>query len=244
MRLIIALLYAIISIVFSIPAHLYFAALFKKDKFKSWEKSRKYVGRFFKGLLFIAGTKIKVKGEENLPDSAALFVANHRSYFDIIAMQSVMKKPIGFVAKKEFLKVPLFPLYMKDIGCLFLDRKNVRAGLETINEGITNMTEGLSIGLYPEGTRNHGDKLLPFKSGGYRMAEKSQSPMVLCALTGFDKIFEANKFHMIRSREVTIEFSKPYYPAKMDANERKEFYNSIPDKIQEMLYNAKKESED
>lgn len=244
MRLIIIGLYAVIGMILSLPVHLYFAILFKKNPLKSWQKAHSYVRGYFKGIMFLAGTRVTVKGEENLPDSAALYIANHRSYFDIIIMQTLVKRPIGFVAKKEFQKAPIFPLYMKDIGCLFLDRKNVRAGLETINQGINNMKEGLSIGLYPEGTRNHKDELLPFKAGGYRIAEKSDSPMVLTALTGFDTIFEANKFHMIRSRHVTVEFSKPYYPSRMDPKERKEFYESIPDKIQAMLDNLNKESED
>jgi len=238
-RLIVALLYAVFGIIFSLPFHYRMVKLAKKDQKLAWEKSRKYVNGFFSALIFIAGTKVEVRGAENLPDSPALFVGNHRSYFDIIITQTLMKQPLGFVAKKEFETFPLLPLFMKDIGCLFLDRNNIREGLKTINEGIECMKNGLSLALYPEGTRNHTDELLPFKTGGYRIAEKSDSPIIVMAATNFGKIFEENKFHMICRRHVIIEFAKPVYPSQLSKEERAAFYNGIPGQINAMLESHK-----
>ncbi len=240
-RLILCGLWAVLSVVFMMPVHWYHKALSKKHPEKAWKKSQKLVRGFFKGLIFLAGTRIEVRGRENLPDKdqAALFIGNHRSYFDIIILQTLSKGPMGFVAKKEFLKVPLFHCYIEDMGSLFLDRENVRAGLETIKEGTDRMSKGLSLGLFPEGTRNHTDTLLPFKTGGYRMAEKSDSAMVLVAMTGFDRILETNFLHFIRSRHVIIEFAPAVYPGRMEAAERKEFYRSIPDRITAMLESHK-----
>lgn len=237
LRLIIAFLWAVIAMVFSLPAHWHWKRIAKKDPVKSWNKARPYVRGFFRKLLFIAGTKIEIRGAENLPeaDQAALFVGNHRSYFDIIILQTLTKGPIGFVAKKEFLSYPLLPLYTADIGSIFLDRDNVRESLKTINEGTERMKKGLSLGLFPEGTRNHGDELMPFKPGGYRMAEKSDSPMILVAFTNVGRVFEENKFHFLRSRHVIVEFDKPVYPSQMDKEARKAFYDNIPNRIQEML---------
>ncbi len=237
LRLIIALLWAILAMIFSLPAHWKWKRIAKTDPMKSWKKAQKYVRGFFRKLLFIAGTRIEVRGAENLPeeDQAALFVSNHRSYFDIIILQTLTKGPIGFVAKKEFLSYPLLPLYTSDIGSIFLDRENVRESLKTINEGTERMKLGLSLGLYPEGTRNHGKELLPFKPGGYRMAEKSDSPIVLIAMTNAGKIFEENRFHCLRRRHVIVEFDKPVYPSKLGKEERKAFYDHIPARIQEML---------
>ncbi len=236
LRLILALLWAFLAMVFSLPVHLHWKHIAKKDPVKAWNKSWKYVRGFFRVLIFLAGTKIEVRGAENIPaDKAALFVGNHRSYFDIIILQTLSKTPMAFVAKKEFRSYPLLPLYMDDIGCLFLDRENVRASLKTIADGTDCMTKGLSLGLFPEGTRNHGDTLLPFKAGGYRMADKAECPIVVMALTNFGRIFEENKFHFIRRRHVIIEFDKPVYPHLMEKQEQREFYENIPKRIQEML---------
>ncbi len=222
--------------IFSLPMHWHWKHIAKKDPFKAWSKSRGYVRGFFRVLIFIAGTRVEVRGAENIPeDQAVLFVGNHRSYFDIIILQTLSKTPIGFVAKKEFRSYPLLPLYMEDIGSLFLDRENVRESLKTINEGTERLKKGLSLALYPEGTRNHGDTLLPFKAGGYRMAEKSKCPMIVCAFTNVGRIFEENKFHFIRRRHVILEFDKPVYPHQLEKEEKKAFYDSIPVRIQEML---------
>ena len=112
--------------------------------------------------------------------------------------------------------------------------------LKTINDGTERMKMGLSLGLFPEGTRNHGDQLLPFKPGGYRMAEKSDSPLIVMALTNVGKIFEENKCHFLRRRHVIIEFDKPVYPSQLSKEERKAFYDGIPARIQEMLDTHKK----
>lgn len=235
MRLFIVLPWAVLGMILSLPAHLYFKSLAKRDQKKAWYKSWRYIRHYFKSLIFLAGTKVDVKGLENVPeDTAVLYVGNHRSYFDIIITHTLAKGPIGYVAKKEFLKYPFLNLYMTDMGSLFLDRENPKEGLKSITQGTQFMKQGLSLGLFPEGTRNHGDTLLPFKEGGYRMAEKSKSPIVVMALSGFDRIFEGNKFHMIWKRKVVIEFDKPVYPADLSPDERKKFYASIPGRIEEM----------
>ncbi|MBO4592300.1 MAG: 1-acyl-sn-glycerol-3-phosphate acyltransferase [Eubacterium sp.] len=242
-KLFAALIYVVIAVIFCLPYHLYLWILSKTNRYKSWQKCWKFVQSFFKGLLNMAGTEIEIKGLENLSkvpsDKGILFLGNHRSYFDIIILQAISDRPLGFIAKKEFKKVPLFSWWVADLGSLFLDRKDIREGLKTINQGTEYMKQGLSLGLFPEGTRNHGKELLPFKTGGYRMAEKSQSPMVLCALTGFDNILENNKPLGLKKCKVTVEFSEPFYPHEMDAAERKQFYSSIPDKIRTMLDSEK-----
>ncbi len=235
MRIIYVLPLAILGILLSLPFHVAFKAARKKDEYKGWFKAWRYVRKYFKFLLFLAGTKVEVRGQENIPDDGpVLFVGNHQSYFDIIITQTLSKTPMGFIAKKEFLKYPFLNLFMTDIGCVFLDRSNPKEGLKSINEGIDHMKKGLSIGLFPEGTRNHSPELLPFKEGGYRIAEKSKRPIVVMALSGVDGIFEANKHMMIKKRHVIVEYDKPVNPSELTADEKKAFYASIPERIMEL----------
>ena len=239
-RFIIALLYTILSVLFCLPAHFRLKRSIKKDHMTGWTDAYKLVRRFFKGLIFLSGTKVEVRGLENIPkDKPVLYVANHRSYFDIIILQTITPGPVAFVAKKEFKKFPLLHCYMEDIGCLFLDRDNPREGLKTISEATDQLKEGLSMSLFPEGTRNHGEELLPFKSGGYRMAEKSKNALIVTAMTGLDDIFENNKPIALRKKHVIIEFAPAVYPHELEKAERKEFYDSIPSKIVDMQKNHK-----
>ncbi len=224
-----------IALFFSLPYHLYLRLLFRKDPEKSWKKSAKFVSGFFKIELFLSGCKVKIIGEENIPkDTQVLFVGNHRSYFDILVYHEAIKQPAGFIAKTEMKKLPLLPLYMKDIGCLFIDRNDIRQGMKTINQGAEYMKLGHSMVLFPEGTRNQTNELLPFKEGGYKMAEKSKSPIVPVAISGSDLLLESAPKKKIRGHKVTIEFGKPIDVAALSPKERKEKYAELPGIIQSM----------
>lgn len=224
-----------IALFFSLPYHLYMRLLWKKDPEKSWRKGMKFVSGFFRTELKISGCKVEVRGEENIPrDTQVLFVGNHRSYFDILVYHEAIKMPAGFIAKSEMKKIPLLPLYMYDIGCLFLDRDNIRQGLKTINTGAEYMKMGHSMVLFPEGTRNQTDKLLPFKEGGYKMAEKSKSPIVPVAISGSDLLLESAPKKHIRGHKVIIEFGKPIDVMSLAPAERKAKYAELPDIIQGM----------
>lgn len=223
------------ALFFCLPYHLYLKSLAKKNPERAWKKARKFVSGFFKTELLLSGCKITVLGKENIPeDVPCLFVGNHRSYFDILITHESIGKPAGFVAKSEMKKVPLLPLYMDDIGCLFLDRNDIKQGLKTINEGAEYMKQGHSMILFPEGHRNQNEELLPFKEGGYKMAEKSKCAIVPMAISGSDLLLESAPKKHIRGHEVVIEFAPAFNPAELAPKERKEKYAQLPNLIQEM----------
>ena len=168
------------------------------------------------------------------PDEPVLFIGNHRSYFDILIYHEAIGKPLGFLAKKEMEKIPLLPLYMRDIGCLFLDREDIKQGLSVIKQGTEYMKQGHSMVVFPEGTRNQTDTLLPFREGGYKMAEKSKSPIVPVSICRSDLMLESAPKKRIHSHSVTIEFGKPIYPCELPPKERKERYAEFPQLIQDM----------
>lgn len=235
MKTIIVGLVLMLALFFCLPYHLYMKSLGKKDPQKSWEKARKFVSGFFRTELKLSGCKVTVIGKENIPqDGPVLFVGNHRSYFDILIYHEAIGKPLGFLAKKEMEKIPLLPLYMRDIGCLFLDRDDIKQGLAIIKEGTEYMKLGHSMVVFPEGTRNQTEELLPFREGGYKMAEKSKSPIVPVAISGSDLLLESAPKKRIRGHKVIIEFGTPIYPADLPPKERKEAYAKFPSIIQAM----------
>ena len=130
-----------------------------------------------KTCLFIAGTKLEVIGLENVPrDRAVLYVGNHRSIFDILINYSLLPPLMGFVSKKEMKKYPFLNHWMKLVNCLFLDRDNIKEGLKTILEGVEQMKNGISMFIYPEGTRaKSDDAMIEFKEGSFKIAEKGDT---------------------------------------------------------------------
>lgn len=215
----------ILFLILSIPVILVEYLIGKKNRHLRDTSSLAVVRGVFRFILWLAGVKITVKGKENIPtDRAVLYVGNHRSYFDILVGYVTVPDLTGFVAKKEMEKIPLLSTWMKLVNCLFLDRENLKEGLKTILAGIDQVKHGISVWIFPEGTRN-GDKdilnMLPFKEGSLKIAEKSGCPVVPVAITGTAEIFEQH-FPKIKPSHVTMEFGKPYITKEL-APEFKKF---------------------
>ena len=152
----------------------------KINKKKKDELSLRIVQWGFRTILGIAGTEITVIGKENMPKEAALYVGNHRSYFDILLLYVQCEGLTGFVAKDSIEKVPSLRVWMRYLYCLFLNRSDAREGLKTILTAIEYVKKGISICIFPEGTRNDGEELsmLPFKEGSFKIATKTGCPIV------------------------------------------------------------------
>ena len=194
------------------------------------------VQRAFKLMISMAGTEVTVIGEENIPDEPVLFIGNHRSYFDILLTYSRCKRLTGYVAKKEMLRYPLLRDWMKRLYCLFLDRDNPKEGLKTILQAIDYIKSGISICIFPEGTRNDGEELsiLPFHSGSFKIAEKSRCPIVTITMNNTASIFE-NQFPRIKKTHVIIEYGKPIYPCELDKETKKRLAPYCQNLIQETI---------
>ena len=190
----------------------------------------------FRVILAIAGVEVTVIGEENVPDEPVLFIGNHRSYFDILVTYSRCKRLTGYVAKKEMLSYPLLRDWMKRLYCLFLDRDNMKEGLKTILQAIDYVKQGISICIFPEGTRNKSEdlSLLPFHQGSFKIAEKSGCAIVPMSLNNTAEIFE-NHFPRIKKTHVILEYGKPIYPKDLDREKKKLLAQTCQDIIQETI---------
>ena len=238
MRFFIDVIFLASFLILGIPVHLVLCLLGKveKWKYKTDLIALRIVQWAFKCMLFIAGTKITVIGEENVPkDQPVLYIPNHRSYFDILLLYSRVPGLTGFVSKDSMRKFYLLRDWMKKLHCLFLNRENPREGLKTILEGIENIKNGISMCIFPEGTRNKTDgEMLPFKEGSMKMAEKTGCLVVPVALSNTAEIFE-NHMPWIRSCKVVIEYGTPIDPKTLSRQEQKHLGAMCRDRIQEML---------
>jgi len=176
----------------------------------------------FRVCLFLAGTSVTVIGEENVPkDVPVLYIGNHRSYFDILITYIRVPRPTGYIAKKEMLRYPLLSNWMKNLHCLFLDRKDIKQGLKTILTAIEKVKSGISICIFPEGTRNRvNDTFMEFHEGSFKIAEKTGCPIIPMSINNSAQIFE-DHIPKIKKAHVVLEYGKPIYPAELSKEERK-----------------------
>lgn len=190
----------------------------------------------FKLILWFTGVKVTVIGEENIPDEAVLFIGNHRSFFDILLTYSRCKRLTGYIAKQEMLKFPLLRDWMRNLYCLFLNRENPKEGLKTILTAIDYVKRGISICIFPEGTRNKGEELsmLPFKDGSFKIATKTGCPIVPISMNNTSEIFE-NHFPKIKKTHVILEYGKPIYCNELDKETQKHLGAYCQNIIQETI---------
>lgn len=246
LKFIVVVILVVGFLVLSIPLLIWEFILGKTNPEKKQRQSLSVVQAVFRLVLRVAGVHITVKGQKNLPtDQAVLYVGNHRSYFDILVGYVTVPSLTGFVAKKEMERYPLLSNWMHNVNCLFLDRKNMKEGLKTILLGIERVKQGISIWIFPEGTRNRSEdilEMLPFKEGSIKIAEKSGCPVVPVALTGTAEVFE-KQFPRMKSSQVTIEFGKPFIVKELEPEQRKFAGAYTKDRILEMLAKEKAERE-
>jgi len=169
----------------------------------------------------VAGVKVTVTGKENIPKngSSVCFVSNHCGYFDIIILLAYCGRTFGFVAKKELLLVPFLNCWIYMLGGLFIDRKNVRKAIKTINKGVQRIKAGNGMLIFPEGHRSKGRGLLPFHPGSLKLATSAEAPIVPVAIDGSYDVFE--KTYRVVSTEVKLAFLKPIETAGLPPEERK-----------------------
>jgi 1-acyl-sn-glycerol-3-phosphate acyltransferase len=172
-------------------------------------------------LIMLTGCKVTVIGREYVPPKGGVcFVSNHSGIFDILLHLAYIGRPIGFIAKKELILIPLLNLWIFLLDGLFIDRKNVRKSIRTINAGIKKIKDGGAMVIFPEGHRSKGRGLLPFHSGSFRLAVRSEAPIIPVALEGSYDVFERS--HRINAVPVRIIFGKPIDTASLPAPDRKQ----------------------
>lgn len=232
-RLIFILIFLLFYFIFFLPVLLVQWLIRKKNPLRAAKLSKAVVGWGFRCIKCLAGVKLIVKGQENIPtDTSVLYVGNHRSYFDVVLTLSLFPNVTGYVAKKEIKKVPILRRWMNAIHCIFLDRDNIKEGLKTILHGVEELKNGYSLCIFPEGTRNKGeDTLLPFHEGSFKLAEKSGVPIVPMTLVNSSAIFE-DHFPLIKKTTVIIEFGDPIYVNQLDREGKKNLSANVRELIQ------------
>ncbi len=242
MRTILIGIVLLLFFIVSIPLYLVEWIVGKFNPAAKDRSTRAMVAWGFRCISWLAGAKLVVRGREKIPeDSAVLYVGNHRSYFDIVLSYPLFISVTGYVAKLEMRKWPLLNLWMKNVHCLFLDRKDIKQGLKTILTGVEEVKRGISLCIFPEGTRNRvNDTFLPFHEGSFKIAEKGGIPVVPMVILNSAGLFE-DHLPRIRKADVVIEFENPIYVDKLDKETRKNLGGYVAGIISDRYFELKRE---
>ena len=231
MKTIIWFIYFVLYLVALVPKTLKINKLEKKGETEQvGEMVDTVVAKWAGSLLKVAGVKVTVVGQENIPDSASVFVSNHEGNFDIPVLLTALPKPYGLLAKKELLKLPVIRTWMHHMGCIFVDRADPRASMRSLNEACDYVKKGNCLTIFPEGTRGKTGIPGDFKGGSFRIATKAKVPVVPILIDGTRDRME-NNGGWINGGNVTVTI----LPAVTTANLTKEEQKALPDTVRELI---------
>lgn len=128
-------------------------------------------------LRMVGGGRITVHQDGELPPSA-IFVGNHASLLDINAAFAALPRPIVFLSKASVRRVPLLGVLNARVGTVFVERGNPESAREAVKQLAVNARNGLSVVVYPEGTRSGTGEVSTFRKGAFHLAAASGLPVV------------------------------------------------------------------
>lgn len=146
--------------------------------------------------LALNGVTVTLAGIEHLPEGPVIFMSNHQSNFDILALLAKLPRQLHWIAKKELFDIPLFGPSMRRGGYIPLDRGDGRKALQSMDEAAATIHRGKSVVLFPEGTRTQDGNLLPFKRGGFILARKAAVPVLPVTINGSGRINPAGQIRL------------------------------------------------
>lgn len=166
-------------------------------------------------LLWAGGAKLQVQGVENLPKGqSVILVCNHQSTLDIPAIFRAVPIDFRFVSKRSLKYVPVMGWYMVLARFVFIDRGNKKSAIESLEQAGAKVRGGVSVVLFPEGTRSDTGEILPFKKGPFALAVKAGVPVVPITIEGTRMIMPKNSWDVVyAAAPVKVMIGKPIDPA-------------------------------
>jgi 1-acyl-sn-glycerol-3-phosphate acyltransferase len=173
----------------------------------------------------LGGIRVNVEGAENIPAGAAIFVANHASNVDPPLLAWAIPRRIAILVKKELFRLPIFATSMRVASFIPVDRGSKEA-IQSIDAAVKVLQSGVSLLIFPEGTRSPDGRLRRFRKGAFTIAVRSGVPIVPTSMAGTQKIMRKGE-RLLRPGAVTVRFGPPIDPSRYEMNERLELVSVV-----------------
>ncbi len=172
------------------------------------------VRRWCRIVLALAGCRLRVEGLENLPaQGPVLYVANHASYLDVVALFAAISAPFLFVAKRELAGALLIGAVIEKVGHLTVDRVDLSRGVADAERVARVLREGTSLCFFPEATFVRAPGVRQFRLGAFKAAVEAKCPVVPVALRGTRDILPAYTW-LPRPGTITVTIGAPLVPKR------------------------------
>ncbi len=185
-------------------------------------------------IMAAAGIRVRVHDMENAGGGQPrIFLSNHVSLFDVPALSSVLPRN-RFVAKAELFKIPIFGNALRAAGMVEIQRQNKRAAFDAYKVAGEKMRTGISIVVFPEGTRSPDYPLAQFKKGPFILAIASGVPIVPIILHGTKEIVRKHET-TVRPGDINLHVLEPIKTEGLSYDDRDTLSATVRDRMAEAM---------
>ena len=155
---------------------------------------------------------VRIVGRENLDKKKSyIFVANHQGAYDIFLVYGYLNQPIKWVMKQSLRNIPLVGKACEAAGFIFVDNSSPKTAAKTVKEAENQLKNGVSIVIFPEGSRSPTGKMSRFKKGAYQMALDLKLPIVPVTINGTYEVMPIGTF-LINPHKLELIIHNPIPP--------------------------------
>lgn len=186
--------------------------------------------------LRVSGVEVTTLGLENVaPGRPQILLANHVSWYDVLALTCVIPKRYRFVGKQELSRVPLWGRAWLASGHIPIDRRDTARAVQSLDRAAAMVQQdSSSIIIFPEGTRSADGTMLPFKKGAFMLALHSGIEVVPVAISGTRAILPKGSWR-VRSGRIIVRFGAPIPAAQYSTETRDELMSRVRASIESLL---------
>ncbi len=181
--------------------------------------------------LLVSGVRVKVGGLEHLDkERPYIYMSNHQGSYDIFALLSCLPVQFRWIAKKELFAIPILGWAMGAANYISIDRSGRRRALESIERAARKIKGGVSVVIFPEGTRSRDGSIQPFKRGGFTLALKSGVPIIPITINGSRDVMARDSMR-VRPGEIRVSVDRAIQTTPFSLRER----NVLMEKVRETI---------
>lgn len=170
----------------------------------------------------LVGVRWERHDEAPVPEGACIFACNHQSNVDILVLFPVIRRPFVFVAKKAVFSYPFIGWHLAAQRYISVDRRDRASAIRSLTEaGRRIREEGLSVAIFPEGTRSNDGGILPFKKGPFMTAMFAKVPVVPVAIHGSLEVNPPYSWSVVPNT-VRVMFGPAYDMSKVETDEQRD----------------------